>query len=159
MLPKRSATRAAPVGVASPTNLKARPGLSSSHVVKHSPPCSPNKRRARPSALKAGGLLPRSFKKRRYSVIEARTHYYLVEDGETVRKIWDISGGAAVNNLGPGSIQRIKTAARAQEDKVSYVAGLSFDTPIAKEYADELLKTTDGMMKGAIFYSSGQCFS
>jgi adenosylmethionine-8-amino-7-oxononanoate aminotransferase len=100
-----------------------------------------------------GGLLSRSFTKTPYIVDRAEGHCYILEDD---RAIYDLSGGASVSYLGPGSNKKILAAARAQEDRVSYTASYSLTTRIAAKYADALLTTTNGVMKHAVFYSSGE---
>jgi len=119
----------------------------------------PQSRMGRAGALlkriqsRVGGLLPRSFQKDPLEVARAVGHSYVLEDG---REIYDASCGAAVSFMGPGPNDRIKAAARAQEEKVSYVCGWSLATGIAREYAHEFLMTTEGLMKDVVFYGSGE---
>ena len=138
--PRKSAARATATGGTPPTLSKTRI-VSAGHQL------------VRRFSSRVGGLLPRSFKKEPFEVARAAGHSYILEDG---REVYDASCGASVSFMGPGPNDRIKAAARAQEDKVSYVCGYSLTVGIAKEYARELLKTTDGVMKDVIFYGSGE---
>ena len=159
---RKKATRATPVGGVAPAVLKASSSNLQHAVGARSLPYSRSRIVSATRQLvhhvgsRLGGLLSRSFKKEPLEVARAEGHWYFREDGSM---FYDASCGASVSHFGPGPHVRIIAAARAQEDKVSYVCGTSLTTRVAKEYADALLRTTDGVMKDAVFYGSGEPFA
>jgi 4-aminobutyrate aminotransferase-like enzyme len=144
-----SATKALAAGRHSPTVTRARNDLSSAPSDLNSSFMTSSLHRTKDRQIRRrhspskGGLLSRSFTKTPYIVDRAEGHCYILEDD---RAIYDLSGGASVSYLGPGSNKKILAAARAQEDRVSYTASYSLTTRIAAKYADALLTTTNGVV-------------
>jgi adenosylmethionine-8-amino-7-oxononanoate aminotransferase len=67
----------------------------------------------------------------------------------------DFSGSAAVNFIGHG-VDEIPAAMAEQARKVEFVHSSQFTTPIAEEYAQELLDFAgDGFSGGAVYFTSG----
>jgi adenosylmethionine-8-amino-7-oxononanoate aminotransferase len=77
--------------------------------------------------------------------------YYLEDDTE----IYDGSGGASVATMGKRDKRVERAMRRLQRLGLSYVPALAFDTKVTSDLADFMLKTTDNMMKKAVFYCSG----
>src|SRR5580704_15179046 len=71
------------------------------------------------------------------------------------KKYLDFSGSAAVNFIGHG-VQKISAAMAAQAAKLEFVHTSQFTTPIAEEYAQELLAFAgENFRGGAVYFTSG----
>ena len=67
----------------------------------------------------------------------------------------DFSGSAAVNFIGHG-VQAISAAMAEQAKKLEFVHTSQFTTPVAEEYARELLEFAgDGFRNGAVYFTCG----
>jgi adenosylmethionine-8-amino-7-oxononanoate aminotransferase len=71
------------------------------------------------------------------------------------KKYLDFSGSAAVNFIGHG-VQKISAAMAAQAAKLEFVHTSQFTTPVAEEYARELLAFAgENFRGGAVYFTSG----
>lgn len=97
-------------------------------------------------------LLRRSFRKAFPAAVRGRGVY--VWDGSG-RRYLDFSGSAAVNFIGHG-IAEIPAAMKEQASNLEFIHSSQFTTPVAEEYAQELLAFAgENFRGGAIFFTSG----
>ena len=97
-------------------------------------------------------LLRRSFRKAFPAAVRGRGVY--VWDGSG-RRYLDFSGSAAVNFIGHG-VAEIPAAMKEQASNLEFIHSSQFTTPIAEEYAQELLAFAgDNFRGGAIFFTCG----
>jgi adenosylmethionine-8-amino-7-oxononanoate aminotransferase len=94
----------------------------------------------------------RSFKKSFPSAVRGEGVYIWDADG---KKYLDFSGSAAVNFIGHG-VQQIAAAMAEQAKQLEFVHTSQFTTPIAEQYAEELLAFAGkNFVGGAVYFTSG----
>ncbi len=94
----------------------------------------------------------RSFRKDFPSAVRGEGVY--ISDTEGNRYL-DLAGSAAVNLIGHG-VPEISAAMAAQAKKLEFVHTSQFTTPVAEEYAQELLTFAgDHFRGGAVYFTSG----
>lgn len=97
-------------------------------------------------------MLRRSFRKDFPAAIRGEGVYIWDADG---KKYLDLSGSAAVNLIGHG-IPEITAAISKQAAELEFVHTSQFTTPVAEQYAQELLDFAgDHFREGAIYFTSG----
>jgi adenosylmethionine-8-amino-7-oxononanoate aminotransferase len=97
-------------------------------------------------------LLRRSFRKSLPSAVRGEGAYLWDTAG---KQYLDFSGSAAVNFIGHGVLE-IVTAMTEQARCLEFVHGSQFTTPIAEQYASELLKFAgENFRGGAVYFCSG----
>lgn len=97
-------------------------------------------------------VLRRSFRKEFPAAVRGEGPYLWDADGN---KYVDLSGSAAVNFIGHG-VAEISAAMAAQAAKLEFVHSSQFTTPIAEEYAQELLEFAGEHFRGgAVYFTSG----
>jgi adenosylmethionine-8-amino-7-oxononanoate aminotransferase len=97
-------------------------------------------------------LLRRSFLRKFPSAVRGEGVY--VWDAEGKRYL-DFSGSAAVNFIGHG-VQEVAAAITAQAKQLEFVHSSQFTTPVAEEYARELLDFAGGNFAGGcVYFTSG----
>jgi len=97
-------------------------------------------------------LLRRSFRKTFPSAVRGEGVYVWDTDGKCYL---DFSGSAAVNFIGHG-VQEIATAMAAQAKQLEFVHSSQFTTPVAEEYAQELLDFAGrNFAGGRVYFTSG----
>ncbi|MGO9647448.1 MAG: aspartate aminotransferase family protein [Terriglobales bacterium] len=97
-------------------------------------------------------LLRRSFRKTFPSAVRGEGVYVWDADG---KRYLDFSGSAAVNFIGHG-VQEIATAMAAQAKQLEFVHSSQFTTPVAEEYAQELLDFAGrNFAGGRVYFTSG----
>jgi adenosylmethionine-8-amino-7-oxononanoate aminotransferase len=102
--------------------------------------------------LPRSAVLRRSFRKDFPSAVRGEGVFLYDSAG---RKYLDLSGSAAVNFIGHG-VPEIATAMADQATKLEFVHTSQFTTPIAEEYAEELLDFAGPNFRGgAVYFSSG----
>jgi adenosylmethionine-8-amino-7-oxononanoate aminotransferase len=105
-----------------------------------------------PPALRESAVLRRSFRKSFPSAVRGEGVY--VWDAEGKRYL-DLSGSAAVNFIGHG-VPEISAAMAEQAAKLEFVHTSQFTTPVAEEYAEELLAFAgDHFLGGSVYFTSG----
>jgi len=104
------------------------------------------------TATRAHAILRRSFRKAYPLAVRGEGAYLWDADG---KRYLDFSGSAAVNFIGHG-VPEISTAMAAQAAQLEFAHTSQFTTPIAEEYAEELLAFAgDAFQGGAVFFTSG----
>jgi adenosylmethionine-8-amino-7-oxononanoate aminotransferase len=94
----------------------------------------------------------RSFRKTFPSAVRGEGVYLWDSEGN---RYLDFSGSAAVNFIGHG-VPEISTAMAEQARQVEFVHTTQFTTPVAEEYAQELLNFAgDNFTGGAVYFTSG----
>ncbi len=94
----------------------------------------------------------RSFRKTFPSAVRGEGVYVWDADG---KRYLDFSGSAAVNFIGHG-VQEIATAMAAQAKQLEFVHSSQFTTPVAEEYAQELLDFAGrNFAGGRVYFTSG----
>jgi adenosylmethionine-8-amino-7-oxononanoate aminotransferase len=97
-------------------------------------------------------VLRRSFRKPYPVAVRGEGVY--VWDGDGKRYL-DFSGSAAVNFIGHG-VREISDAMAEQARQLEFVHSSQFTTPVAEEFAHELLDFAgDGFAGGAVYFTSG----
>lgn len=77
--------------------------------------------------------------------------WYLADGTE----IYDASGGAAVASIGKRSKRVERATHKIEKLGLSYAPSLGFDTDITEELAAWMIRSTNGLMRKAVFYCSG----
>ncbi|HTE88743.1 MAG TPA: aspartate aminotransferase family protein [Terriglobales bacterium] len=97
-------------------------------------------------------LLRRSFRKAFPPAVRGEGVYLWDDRG---KRYLDFSGSAAVNFIGHG-VQEIPDAMAAQARKLEFVHSSQFTTPVAEEYAQELLDFAGANFGGGcVYFTSG----
>jgi adenosylmethionine-8-amino-7-oxononanoate aminotransferase len=97
-------------------------------------------------------LLRRSFRKSLPSAVRGEGAYLWDGSG---KQYLDFSGSAAVNFIGHG-VNEIVTAMTDQARGLEFIHGSQFTTPVAEQYASELLQFAgDNFREGAVYFCSG----
>jgi adenosylmethionine-8-amino-7-oxononanoate aminotransferase len=103
-------------------------------------------------ALRESAVLQRSFRRTSPSAVRGEGVY--VWDAEGKRYL-DLSGSAAVNFIGHG-VPEISAAMAEQAAKLEFVHTSQFTTPVAEEYAEELLDFAgDHYRGGSVYFTCG----
>jgi adenosylmethionine-8-amino-7-oxononanoate aminotransferase len=96
--------------------------------------------------------LRRSFRKEFPSAVRGEGVYVWDREG---RKYLDLAGSAAVNFIGHG-VPEISAAMAEQAAKLEFVHTSQFTTPIAEQYAEELLRFAgEHFAGGAVYFTCG----
>jgi len=112
---------------------------------------APDNRAAVPSRDQPA-LFPRSFRKSFPSAVRGEGVY--LWDAEDKRYL-DFSGSAAVNFIGHG-VREIGQAMAEQAARLEFVHSSQFVTPVAEEFAQELLEFAgENFRGGAVYFTSG----
>ncbi len=94
----------------------------------------------------------RSFKKTFPTAVRGEGVYVWDSDG---KRYLDFSGSAAVNFIGHG-VQEISSAMAEQAKQLEFVHTSQFTTPVAEEYARELLEFAgENFRGGAVYFTCG----
>lgn len=102
--------------------------------------------------IPGSALLRRSFRKSFPPAVRGEGAYLWDVDG---KRYLDLSGSAAVNFIGHG-VAEIVAAMGEQARLLEFVHGSQFTTPIAEQYAEELLEFAgDHFRGGAVYFCSG----
>src|SRR5450755_4652381 len=97
-------------------------------------------------------VLRRSFRKEFPAAVRGEGVYVWDAEGN---KYLDLSGSAAVNFIGHG-VPEISAAMAAQATKLEFVHTSQFTTPVAEEYAKELLEFAgESFVGGAVYFTCG----
>ena len=97
-------------------------------------------------------MLRRSFRKEFPAAVRGEGVYVWDADG---KKYLDLAGSAAVNFIGHG-VQEIGAAMAEQAAKLEFVHTSQFTTPVAEEYAEELLAFAGEHFRGgAVYFTCG----
>src|SRR5438445_27416 len=97
-------------------------------------------------------LLRRSFRKTFPPAVRGAGAYLWDAQG---KQYLDFSGSAAVNFIGHG-VSEITAAMTEQARSVEFVHGSQFTTPVAEQYASELLAFAGEHFRGgAVYFCSG----
>jgi adenosylmethionine-8-amino-7-oxononanoate aminotransferase len=97
-------------------------------------------------------LLRRSFRKAFPPAVRGEGVYLWDDRGQ---RYLDFSGSAAVNFIGHG-VQEIPDAMAAQARQLEFVHSSQFTTPVAEEYAQELLDFAgENFRGGCVYFTSG----
>ena len=97
-------------------------------------------------------MLRRSFRKDFPSAVRGEGVYVWDSEG---KKYIDLAGSAAVNLIGHG-VPEISAAMAEQAAKLEFVHTSQFTTPVAEEYAQELLDFAgEHFRDGAVYFTSG----
>ena len=97
-------------------------------------------------------MFRRSFRREYPAAVRGEGVYIWDTEG---RKYLDLAGSAAVNFIGHG-VKEITAAMAEQAAQLEFVHSSQFITPIAEEYADELLAFAGDHYKGgAVFFTCG----
>jgi adenosylmethionine-8-amino-7-oxononanoate aminotransferase len=100
----------------------------------------------------SSSVFRRSFRKDFPSAVRGEGVYVWDADGN---KYLDLAGSAAVNFIGHG-VQEISAAMAEQAAKLEFVHTSQFTTPVAEEYAQELLAFAGEHFRGgAVYFTSG----
>jgi adenosylmethionine-8-amino-7-oxononanoate aminotransferase len=103
-------------------------------------------------STKRSPVLRRSFRKDFPTAVRGEGVYLWDAAG---KKYLDFSGSAAVNFIGHG-VPEISAAMAAQAAKLEFVHTSQFTTPVAEEYAQELLTFAgENFRGGAVYFTSG----
>jgi adenosylmethionine-8-amino-7-oxononanoate aminotransferase len=98
------------------------------------------------------GVFRRSFLKTLPSAVRGEGVYVLDAEG---KRYLDFSGSAAVNLIGHG-VHEISAAMAKQTKQLEFVHSSQFTTPIAEDYAAELLEFAgENFRSGAVFFTCG----
>jgi len=102
--------------------------------------------------MSGSALLRRSFHKTFPPAVRGQGAYLWDTGG---KRYLDFAGSAAVNLIGHG-VEEIVAAMMAQARSLEFVHGSQFTTPIAEEYAAELLEFAGEHFRGgAVYFASG----
>ena len=105
-----------------------------------------------PAATRPSAILRRSLRKSYPSAVRGEGAYIFDSDGT---RHLDFSGSAAVNFIGHG-VPEIAEAMAAQAAQLEFAHTSQFTTPIAEQYAEELLSFAGPAFEGgAVFFTSG----
>jgi adenosylmethionine-8-amino-7-oxononanoate aminotransferase len=97
-------------------------------------------------------LLPRSFHKQYPAAVRGEGVYLWDSDG---RRYVDFSGSAAVNFIGHG-VAEVTRAMAEQARQLEFVHTSQFTTPVAEEFAQQLLDFAgENFRGGAVYFTSG----
>lgn len=97
-------------------------------------------------------VLRRSFRKAFPAAVRGEGVYILDSTG---KRYLDFSGSAAVNFIGHG-VREISAAMAEQAGRLEFVHTSQFTTPVAEEYARELLDFAgEGFRGGRVYFTSG----
>jgi adenosylmethionine-8-amino-7-oxononanoate aminotransferase len=97
-------------------------------------------------------VLRRSFRKDFPAAVRGEGVYIWVATG---KKYLDLSGSAAVNFIGHG-VPEVSAAMTVQAAKIEFVHTSQFTTPLAEEYAEELLEFAgENFRGGAVYFPAG----
>ena len=97
-------------------------------------------------------VLRRSFRKAFPAAVRGEGVYVWDADG---KRYLDFSGSAAVNFIGHG-VPEISAAMAEQAKQLEFVHTSQFTTPVAEEYAQELLDFAgENFRDGAVYFTSG----
>jgi adenosylmethionine-8-amino-7-oxononanoate aminotransferase len=97
-------------------------------------------------------VLQRSFRKRFPVAVRGKGVYVWDADN---KKFLDFSGSAAVNFIGHG-VAEIATAMTAQARRLEFVHTSQFTTPVAEQYAEELLAFAGkNFHDGCVYFTNG----
>jgi adenosylmethionine-8-amino-7-oxononanoate aminotransferase len=97
-------------------------------------------------------VLQRSFRREFPAAVRGKGAYIWDADNN---KYLDFSGSAAVNFIGHG-VAEIATAMAAQAKQLEFVHSSQFTTPVAEEYAAELLAFAgNNFQGGCVYFTSG----
>jgi adenosylmethionine-8-amino-7-oxononanoate aminotransferase len=103
-------------------------------------------------STKRSSVLRRSFRRDFPAAVRGEGVYLWDAGG---KKYLDFSGSAAVNFIGHG-VPEISAAMAAQAAKLEFVHTSQFTTPVAEEYAQELLTFAgENFRGGAVYFTSG----
>jgi adenosylmethionine-8-amino-7-oxononanoate aminotransferase len=103
-------------------------------------------------AEKRGANFPRSFRKQ-YDVAARGEGAFLFE--QTGKRYLDLAGSAAVNLIGHG-VPEIAQAMAEQARQLEFVHSSQFTTPIAEDFAKEVLEFAGpAFAGGAVYFTSG----
>ncbi len=106
----------------------------------------------KPDQRVRSAVLRRSFRKQFPSAVRGEGVYVWDTDG---KRYLDLAGSAAVNLIGHG-VPEISAAMAEQAAKLEFVHTSQFTTPVAEEYARELLAFAgDHFTGGAVYFTSG----
>jgi adenosylmethionine-8-amino-7-oxononanoate aminotransferase len=102
--------------------------------------------------IPGSALLRRSFRKTFPPAVRGEGAYLWDAQG---KRYLDFSGSAAVNFIGHG-VPEIAAAMTEQARSLEFVHGSQFTTPVAEEYAEELLAFAgENFRGGAVYFCSG----
>jgi adenosylmethionine-8-amino-7-oxononanoate aminotransferase len=101
-----------------------------------------------PTIQTRSAVLRRSFRKNFPAAVRGEGVYLWDADGN---QYLDLAGSAAVNFIGHG-VAEISAAMAAQAAKLEFVHTSQFTTPVAEEYAEELLAFAGEHFRGAAVY-------
>ena len=104
------------------------------------------------TTLRQSAVLRRSFRKPFPSAVRGEGVYVWDSSG---KRYLDLSGSAAVNFIGHG-VPEISAAMVEQAAQLEFVHTSQFTTPVAEQYAEELLAFAGNQFQGgAIYFTSG----
>ncbi len=104
------------------------------------------------SPARESAVFRRSFRKPFPSAVRAEGVYVWDSDG---KRYLDFSGSAAVNFIGHG-VPEISAAMAEQAKQLEFVHTSQFTTPVAEEYARELLEFAgENFRGGSVYFTSG----
>ena len=104
------------------------------------------------SVLRESAVLRRSFRKDFPSAVRGEGVYIWDREG---KRYLDFAGSAAVNFIGHG-VPEIAAAMAEQAAKLEFAHTSQFTTPIAEEYAEELLEFAgENFHGGCVYFTSG----
>ncbi len=104
------------------------------------------------TAQRESAVLRRSFRKSFPSAVRGEGVYVWDSDG---KRYLDLAGSAAVNFIGHG-VPEIAAAMAEQAAKLEFVHTSQFTTPVAEEYAEELLAFAGANFRdGSVYFTSG----
>ena len=104
------------------------------------------------TAQRESAVLHRSFRKSFPSAVRGEGVYLWDAGG---KRYLDLSGSAAVNFIGHG-VREISAALAEQAANLEFVHTSQFTTPVAEEYAEELLAFAGkNFLGGAVYFTSG----
>ena len=105
-----------------------------------------------PNQAVHSAVLRRSFRKDFPLAVRGEGAYLWDADG---KRYLDLAGSAAVNLIGHG-VPEISAAMAEQAAKLEFVHTSQFTTPVAEEYAEELLAFAgDYLTGGAVYFTAG----
>jgi adenosylmethionine-8-amino-7-oxononanoate aminotransferase len=108
--------------------------------------------RDNPNVRIRSAVLRRSFRKDFPSAVRGEGVYLWDAEG---KRYLDLAGSAAVNFIGHG-VAEISAAMAEQAAKLEFVHTSQFTTPVAEEYAEELLTFAgESFRGGALYFTSG----
>jgi adenosylmethionine-8-amino-7-oxononanoate aminotransferase len=103
-------------------------------------------------AVRESSVLRRSFRTAFPTAIRAEGVHVWDREG---KRYLDFSGSAAVNFIGHG-VPEISAAMAAQAAQLEFVHSSQFTTPVAEEYAEELLEFAgEGFRGGCVYFTCG----